>query len=205
MIGIIRTSSQNIGSIINCFNYLNIKNSVIDDLNEIDNFEKIILPGVGSFDPVVRSIKEFKIDSKKIKKMFYEKQVLAICIGLQVLCEKSEEGNENGFGLIKSKVKHLRNLSCELPVPHVGFNTIELAKKDEKLEKYLDKKFYFTHSYGVENKNINESFGGNYGITKYGNSTFVSFVSYQKSIATQFHPEKSGEDGLSLLKYFYNQ
>lgn len=204
MIGIIKTSSQNTGSIINCFNYLNIKTFIIDDLNQVDKFKKIIIPGVGSFNPIVKSLKSIKITNELIKKIFYEKQVFAICIGLQILCKKSEEGDEKGVGIIQREVKHLKNLKCKLAIPHVGFNSVKLHKKDEKIEKYLDKKFYFTHSYGVENKKLYNSFEGNYGITKYGGAEFVSFISYKKSMATQFHPEKSGENGLGLLNYFYN-
>ena len=204
MIGIIKTSSQNLKSIINALDHLKIKSKLVFNLKELENCKKIILPGVGSFDPVVKSMKEIGLSSTMIKKVFREKHVLGICIGLQVLCDKSEEGNEEGFKLIKSEVKNLNKLNCKSPVPHVGFNNIVLKKKDKNLENIMKNKFYFTHSYGVNLANFNSEDFSNFGTTNYGEVSFISLVQYNKSIATQFHPEKSGKAGLSLIKYFYD-
>tara|TARA_B110000495_G_C22899260_1_gene524715 strand:+ start:441 stop:1058 length:618 start_codon:yes stop_codon:yes gene_type:complete len=205
MLGIVKTSSQNLRSIINCLDFLNIKSNIIDDIDQINDYEKIILPGVGSFDPVVKSIKKIGINSDIIKNILNKKKVLAICIGLQLLCKNSEEGAEPGLGIIKSKVMHLKNLECKLPIPHVGFNNVLLKKNDSDLDYILKNKFYFTHSYGVDLTNFNLKDFDNYGVTNYGKSSFVSLIKYNKSIATQFHPEKSGKAGLNLIKYFYDQ
>ena len=203
MIGIIKTSSQNLKSIINALDHLKIKSKLVFNLKELENCKKIILPGVGSFpDCKINEGNWFVINYDK--KVFREKHVLGICIGLQVLCDKSEEGNEEGFKLIKSEVKNLNKLNCKSPVPHVGFNNIVLKKKDKNLENIMKNKFYFTHSYGVNLANFNSEDFSNYGTTNYGEVSFISLVQYNKSIATQFHPEKSGKAGLSLIKYFYD-
>ena len=205
MIAIVKTSSQNLKSIINALDYLKIKSELINDFKQLEKFKKIILPGVGSFDPVVKSIKKIGLSSVKIKKMFSEKHVFGICIGLQVLCNNSEEGKEKGFKIIKSNVKNLYHLKCRNPVPHVGFNDVVLQKEDKTLKNILKNKFYFTHSYGVDLAKFNLEDFDNYGVTNYGDCSFVSVIKYKKSIATQFHPEKSGKAGLDLIKYFYDQ
>ena len=102
-----------------CFRSFKNKIKVSFNLKELENC-KNNLPGVGSFDPVVKSTKEIGLSSTMIKNFLEE--ACRICIGLQVLWDKSEEGNEEGFKLIKSD-KNLNKLNCK-PVPHVGFNNI---------------------------------------------------------------------------------
>lgn len=205
MIGIVKTSSQNLKSIINVLNFLNVKSELINNVKKFHKFEKIILPGVGSFDPVINSIKKLGLDTKQMNNIFFEKQIFGICIGLQVLCNRSEEGKESGFNLINAEVKNLRSLNCTEAVPHVGFNKVELNKNDEKLKNIFKNKFYFTHSYGVEKNNLKLDNLDNYGITEYGGCKFISFIKIKNSIATQFHPEKSGKAGIELLKFFCDQ
>tara|TARA_Y100000590_G_C15648530_1_gene987866 strand:- start:428 stop:1084 length:657 start_codon:yes stop_codon:yes gene_type:complete len=205
MIGIIDTESQNIGSIENCLKFLKIKFDIINHPKSIKNYHKIILPGVGSFDAVTNSLKQKNFFKYDLKNIFSKKQILAICVGLQVLFTKSDEGKNKGINFFNGKINSLKKMKCLEPVPHVGYNSIKLSKKNVQLSKILEKDFYFTHSYALEKKIFDNSFRGNYGTTRYGKVEFISLIEYQNILATQFHPEKSGEAGLNLLKYFYEK
>ena len=203
MIGIIDTESQNIGSLINCLNYLKIKSSLLKKPEETKRFKKIILPGVGSFDSVITSLKKKKFDETILKEILRTKEVLAICIGLQILFYKSEEGKHKGINIFekKIKVKDLKNIGCKGPVPHVGFNSVILKNKKPN-DIISNNDYYFTHSYALEN-NLNTINFDQIGLTTYGNIKFISYFVYKNIIATQFHPEKSGLTGLNFLKNFY--
>ncbi len=203
MIGVINTESQNIGSIINCLKYLNIDSSIIENQSQLKRFKKIILPGVGSFDSVMEALENKKFLDKDFNKILLSKKVLAICIGMQILFASSEEGKKKGLNLFnnKLKIKHLSTIGCKGPTPHVGFNSVAIKKKNNEINKIFDKDYYFTHSYGLNYKEKNFNFD-QLGVTKYNNSTFVTYFSYKNIIATQFHPEKSGLAGLRLLSYF---
>ena len=95
----------------------------------------------------------------------------------------------------------MKNIGCKGPIPHVGFNSISLKKKNTQINKILDSDYYFTHSYGLNYNEKNLNFD-QFGITNYNKSTFITFFIYKNIIATQFHPEKSGLAGLKLLSYF---
>jgi glutamine amidotransferase len=203
MIGIIDTESQNIGSIVNCLKYLKIENSLIKNQNQLKRCKKIILPGVGSFDAVMDALESKNFLTDDFKKELLKKRVLAICIGMQILFGSSEEGKKKGLNLFDNdlKIKHLKNIGCKGPIPHVGFNSISLKKKNTQIDKILAKDYYFTHSYGLNYNEKNLNFD-QFGITNYNKSKFVTFFIYKNIIATQFHPEKSGLAGLKLLNYF---
>ena len=202
MIGIIDTESQNIGSLVNCLNYLKIKNSLIKKSNDLKKFKKIILPGVGSFDAVIEALEKKNFISERFNEILLSKKVLAICIGMQILFEKSEEGKKKGLNIFKKKIKikNLKNIGCKGPVPHVGFNSVVIKKKN--INKFiLNNDFYFTHSYALNDSMYGINFD-EIGITNYNNSKFISYFVYRNLISTQFHPEKSGLTGLNLLKNF---
>ena len=203
MIGIIDTESQNIGSIVNCLKYLKIENSLIKNQNQLKKYKKIILPGVGSFDAVMNALESKNFLNDDFKKELLKKRVLAILIGMLILFGSSEEGKKKGLNLFDNglKIKHLKNIGCKGPIPHVGFNSISLKKKNTQINKILDSDYYFTHSYGLNYNEKNLNFD-QFGITNYNKSTFITFFIYKNIIATQFHPEKSGLAGLKLLSYF---
>ncbi len=203
MIGIIDTESQNIGSLINCLNHLNIKSSLLKKPEETKTFKKIILPGVGSFDSVMTSLKKKNFSEINLKEILKTKEILAICIGLQILFHKSEEGKHKGINIFekKIKIKNLKNIGCKEPVPHVGYNSVILKNKKPN-DIISNNDYYFTHSYALENNSDNVNFD-QIGLTTYGNIKFISYFVYKNIIATQFHPEKSGLTGLNFLKSFY--
>tara|TARA_B110001450_G_scaffold256266_1_gene286082 strand:- start:2652 stop:3284 length:633 start_codon:yes stop_codon:yes gene_type:complete len=205
MIGIIDTESQNLGSIENCLKFLKIKYRIITNPEQANNCNKIILPGVGSFDSVMSALGKKKFTNKNLQEILSTKKVLAICVGLQILFSNSEEGIKPGIDFFKGKIKKLSSIKCKEPIPHVGYNSISLKNKEKYLSKIFEKDFYFTHSYVVEKKSLEKNFNGNYGLTRYGDTEFLSFIKHRNIFATQFHPEKSGEAGLNLLKYFYEE
>ena len=138
MIGIIDYGINNIRSVLNAIKYIDIPHNVVTNPDNIESYKMLILPGVGAFDSGVEALKSnglfdaIKLAASKDIKIF------GICLGMQLLCMESEEGNHKGIGLIDASVKHLRNISCKGKIPHVGFNTIQSSDKDIFLESMLN-------------------------------------------------------------------
>lgn len=194
MIGIFNTEAQNIGSIKNCLEYLNIKYQLVDSKN-INKFSHYILPGVGSYDKVLKSLKRnYSINT--VKKIIDKKKILAICVGFQILFKNSDEGKEDGLGFFNQKIINLKKVDNKQNIPHVGFNSV--SRNNLNLGDY-----YFTHSFGAlyEKQKFPESVKLFH--TNYGKSKIITMIERQNLIATQFHPEKSGSNGLNLIINFY--
>lgn len=167
-----------------------LKGNITLDPETIEKSDKIVFPGVGSFDYVNNIIKPVK--NIIIKKINDKIPYLGICLGLEILYEKSEEGNSNGFKIFNNKIKKFNNIKT----PHMGWNTINIKKESLLFNGIKNNSyFYFMHSYYGE---INE-----YTIaeTNY-NINFSSAINKDNVYAVQFHPEKSGENGIKLLKNF---
>ena len=206
MIGIIDTGSKNIGSILNCLKHLKIENKIIKNINEIDKkISHIILPGVGNFQNVVQTLFSNNFKKKKLIEIINKKKTLAICVGMQILFNKSEESNISGLNYFTGEVKSLKNLKCKDTIPHIGFNSIKISKKINL--NFLKKRdFYFVHSFALNKIDLvktNKEFI--IGKTSHGNVDFISLILTTNLIATQFHPEKSGNSGIELFKYFYGK
>ena len=196
MIGIIDTAAKNIGSIKNCLNFLKIKYDIVNK-NNLKKFSHYILPGVGSFDLAIKSIKKkYKFDD--IKRILKEKKILAICIGFQMLFNGSEEGKQNGLGLFNQKVRHLKKIDKSQVIPHVGFDTVKYNKK-------ILGDFYFTHSFGVLYDKKKYSNSTKLFYSNFGKSKILTMIKHKNILATQFHPEKSGIPGLVFIKKFYGE
>tara|TARA_Y100001958_G_C21087209_1_gene441553 strand:+ start:206 stop:841 length:636 start_codon:yes stop_codon:yes gene_type:complete len=206
MIGIIDTGSKNIGSILNCLKYLKIKNKLIQNIKEIDkNITHIVLPGVGNFQNVIQTLNSKGFEKKKIKKIIDKKKTLAICVGMQILFDTSDESKISGLGYLKGKVRSLKKLKCKDTIPHIGFNSIKV-NKNINLKFLKEKDFYFVHSYSLEKINLKKKDKDFViGTTFHGNIDFISLIISKNLIATQFHPEKSGISGIELFKYFYGK
>ncbi len=199
-VGILDYGMGNILSIINALNYLNIKSEKITDYKKIDNFDFIILPGVGAFGEAMKNLK---------KKNFIEplsnyvnnknRYLVGICLGLQLIGKSSSEISYNkGLAFADFETKkftHKKNF----PIPHVGFNKVIFERKNDLLKGIDDESyFYFTHSYRV--KYIKNKFF--LGSTNYIEN-FLSLYVKENIIAMQFHPEKSQINGLNLLKNIF--
>jgi glutamine amidotransferase len=189
----------NLGSISNMLKYIGVDSMITSDHNVIDSAEKIILPGVGHFDSAMTNINELNLVEILRKKSLVDKvPFLGICLGMQLMCRHSEEGNRGGLGLINADVLGF-NLARPYKVPHMGWNLIE-PKNDNAILENLDNnsRFYFVHSYYV--KTDDESNVLTY--TNYGHK-FVSGITNNKNIfGVQFHPEKSHKYGVTLFKNF---
>jgi len=197
MIGIIDCGINNLGSLSNGLDFLSIPYGIIKKDSDLLDFENYILPGVGSYDAGVQALEETGL-YEAIKEIdFTKKKILGICLGMQLLCNSSDEGDKAGLGLIDADIIHLGNLGCSAKIPHVGFNEIIYAdESSEFLQTLLNRDFYFVHSYAAKilDKKIS------YAKTEYDGLDIIAALNYKNIYATQFHPEKSGINGLSIIK-----
>jgi imidazole glycerol phosphate synthase glutamine amidotransferase subunit len=196
MIAIIDYGAGNIQSVKNALDYLKVKNKITDNVEDILKADKVIFPGVGAFGDVMNALDEKGL-TKPIRTAIQKKPYLGICLGLQVLFEESEESPDiKGLGIFKGKVKKFK--SKTLKIPQIGWNSIKINKKNPILNKVNDNSyFYFVHSYYVDPKDKDIILTK----TDYGEE-FVSGIVKDNIIGIQFHPERSGEVGLQLLKNF---
>lgn len=188
----------NLGSISNMLNYLGVDNEISSDSKKISIAEKIILPGVGKFDKAMQNINEKGLFEVLNKKALVDKTpILGICLGAQIMCYSSEEGEEKGFGWFKTTCKKF-SLQKPFKVPHMGWNKVQLhkAKKIHTTE-LKDPKFYFVHSYFMNLEEEDEIL-----MTCEYSHKFAAALSKDNLYAVQFHPEKSHKYGLNILKQF---
>tara|TARA_B110000003_G_scaffold251255_1_gene264878 strand:- start:383 stop:1003 length:621 start_codon:yes stop_codon:yes gene_type:complete len=192
---------NNISSICKALKKINEEYEVVSEKDQIKDFSNIILPGVGSFDSGMNVIKNKGFDISLKKAASNGQFILGICLGMQLLFNKSEESIKNidGLNIIKGNVSKIRSdNSNNIYVPHVGWNSIfESNTNDINLLKKDDKKdFYFVNSYYVipENKDIIKYY------FRHGKN-YPAIIKDKNVIATQFHPEKS-INGLIILKKF---
>ena len=200
MITIIDYGMGNLGSIFNMFKYLGIESSITSDFKEIDNASKIILPGVGAFDKAIINIKNLNLFDLIKKKALIDKiPFLGICLGMQLLTNKSEEGNLKGFGFIDGEVKKFRfNDNQRLKIPHMGWNDVVINKHSNILSDLPESpRYYFVHSYYVKVNNENDSI-----LKTHYEITFDSGIRKDNIIGFQFHPEKSHKYGMTIFENF---
>lgn len=196
MLVIIDYGVGNLGSIQNMLKKIGANSIISSDISIIEQAEKFILPGVGSFDygiTQIRSMDYFKILENKI--LIEKTPILGICLGMQLFMENSEEGILPGLGWIKGKVIKF-NFNNTLKIPNMGWNEVRLST-DCKLftDMYENPRFYFVHSYHVDNTN-NHFLWSDYG------DPFVAGIQKDNICGVQFHPEKSHKYGMKLLKNF---
>ena len=203
MITIVNYGSGNIKAITNIYQLLEIPFTVASRPSELEDAEKIILPGVGSFDYCMNKLNNSGLKDILNKKVLIDKvPVLGICIGMHLMAEHSEEGALPGLSWIKGRViKFDKNKIMHRPkVPHMGWNSINRLINHPILNGINDKLgFYFVHSYFFECNNSQNELSK----TFYGHE-FSSAIISNNIIGVQFHPEKSHSNGLELLKNFQN-
>ncbi len=201
-LGIIDYGIGNLRSVENAL--LAIGNSPVfitypDQLRACDKF---ILPGVGAFGKAMDNLRKQGFENiLKEEILVKKKKVLGLCLGMQLLMEESEEGGkEKGLGIMKGKVVPLRNISNALLIPHVGWNSVRKSNvQSSKLFQSInseDLTFYFVHSYYCVPEGDLTCY-----YTIYGKE-FVSAFETENIMACQFHPEKSHDSGLQVLKNF---
>ena len=202
LIAIVDYNMGNLASVINAFKSVGAKVVVESDPTKLQNYEKLILPGVGAFGDAMEHLKENGMDEAVKAYSKTGKPLLGICLGMQLLFESSNEfGEHKGLGIIEGKVEAFTeaNFDHNLKVPHMGWNEL-FVKKENPLFKNLDKEFYlyFVHSFHVV---CDDKYA--IGKTYYGYE-FVSAVNKDNIYGIQPHPEKSHENGLKIIENFVN-
>lgn len=198
MIAIIDYGAGNLQSVKKALDYLGCDSKITMDRTEIESADHVILPGVGSFGDAMASIRERNLQDVIKKAANGEKPFLGICLGLQLLFESSEESpGVDGLGIFKGDIVTIPG-NMGLKVPHMGWNSVSLKQNDGIFSDIPnDSYFYFVHSYYLKNAEPTVVAGtAEYGVT------IQCAVQKGKVCATQFHPEKSSETGLKLLKNF---
>lgn len=184
MIGIIDYSLGNTGNLVNALKKLGYESVITKDKNVLSSCEAIILPGVGHFGYAMNII-----NTSGLKDMIIElsknKRLIGICLGMQLLFEHSEEGNADGLGILKGSIARI---DTDLTIPHLGWNTLT-----SNYQSLNGKDVYFIHSYKVSESEYTIA------ETDY-NSNIPAIVKKENITGIQFHPEKSGETGLFILK-----
>lgn len=201
MIKIVNYGSGNIRAIGNIYDRLGIVYDIAETPDELKNASKIILPGVGAFDETMGMLNKSGFRNMLEELVLLNRiPILGICVGMQILSEGSEEGELEGLGWIKGRVKKIdKELLANKPkLPHLGWNSIKI-KKYSKLLNSIDERtgFYFIHSYYFEclypEDELTSSFYG---------KDFSSSINRDNITGVQFHPEKSHFNGIILLKNF---
>lgn len=196
MITVVDYGMGNIGSILNILGYLGYACETTSNRKELVKAQSIILPGVGHYKKAMLNIKRRELD-KALKYAVFEKKarVLGICLGMQLLMDYSDEGECDGLGYIHGDVRRFSDIN--LPIPHMGWNTVKYSDWAEKLYAQDKSRFYFVHSYYVYCDNQDNIMA----TTKYG-IEFTSAVQKDNITGVQFHPEKSHIYGMHFLKQY---
>lgn len=196
MIAIVDYGMGNLKSVVNALDSLDVQSIITSDKKTILNSEGIILPGVGAFPDAIDSIRSAGIDKTLEDAVNMGKPILGICLGMQLLFDESEEVKiSKGLGFLKGKIK---KMDIGLKVPHMGWNSLKYEKTSPILDGIEENSFvYFVHSYYavVEEEGILNAYA-DYEVK------VPAVVSKGNVFGIQFHPEKSGEVGLKILKNF---
>ncbi|MCM1507264.1 MAG: imidazole glycerol phosphate synthase subunit HisH [Ruminococcus flavefaciens] len=196
MIAIIDYGAGNIFSVKNALDYLRLESRLVSDSDSIKNADAVILPGVGAFPSAMKMLENSGLIDT-IKEQAKIKPFLGICLGMQLIFEKGYEFEEcDGLGLIKGSVRKMEN--TDLIIPHMGWNKLEKLNDCKLLDGIGDNEYvYFVHSYKAEcdDKDISA-------YCEYGGRVPALVHDGKYVYGAQFHPEKSGETGLKILKNF---
>ena len=198
MIAIIDYGAGNLQSVKKALDFIGAENVITNDPKTILSADKILLPGVGSFGDAMDSMAKSGLVEIVKECALSGKPFLGICLGLQLLFEESEESpGVKGLGIFKGKIKRFPN-DMGLKIPHIGWNSLEIKQKDGIFKGIPENSYvYFVHSYYLHAEDENDIAT----ITNYG-IDFHSAVGKNNVFATQFHPEKSGDVGLQILRNF---
>ena len=199
MIAIIDYGVGNLFSLTSSLKKIGADVVVTSNIDEIKRADKIILPGVGAFSDAAEKLRNSGLDSVLIEEAKNGKNIMGICLGMQMLFEKSYEyGEHKGLGLLKGNVISMQGkIPAELKIPHIGWNAL-IMKKQSPLFKYINEGdcVYFVHSYYAADCEDSVIAVSEYGIE------VTAAVAKDNVMGCQFHPEKSGEVGLKILKAF---
>ena len=198
MITILDYGVGNLKSIYNMFKKVGVESFITSNIEDIKNANKYLLPGVGSFDHGITSLKKtlfFETLEKEV--LENKKPILGICLGMQLLTNSSEEGKEKGLGWIDAQTMKFDLEDKNLSIPHMGWNKTIPINTNTIFRNLDENRFYFVHSYHVVcNSKENILATSNYG------EIFTCSIYKENIYGVQFHPEKSHKFGMQLLKNF---
>lgn len=199
MIAIIDYGVGNLFSLTSSFKKIGIDVVATADKEVIKSAEKLILPGVGAFADAVKKLRDSGLDKVIIDEANKGKKIMGICLGMQLLFEKSYEyGEHDGLGLLKGKVVPMENrIPANLKIPHIGWNALDF-KRDSEIFRYINNGdfVYFVHSFYADECDDSVIATSEYG------AEITAAVQKENVYGCQFHPEKSGSVGLNILKAF---
>jgi glutamine amidotransferase len=197
MIGIIDYGMGNLKSAANGLKEAGAEAVISDQADVLAECERLFLPGVGAFPDAMKAIHEKNL-YEPVRKMVSEgKPLIGICLGMQMLYESSDENGETeGFGFLKGRITRMQG---HIRIPEIGWNLLEKKQEHPLFAIMSSRPFvYYVHSYYAVDTDPAEV----YGTSQYGPVCVPGLVGRDNVIGCQFHPEKSGEDGLKLLKWF---
>tara|TARA_B000000557_G_scaffold264124_1_gene268539 strand:- start:1450 stop:2058 length:609 start_codon:yes stop_codon:yes gene_type:complete len=197
MISIIDYGLGNLKSVHKALNSLGFTSKITSSIKDINNCNGIIFPGVGSFGDCMKELDKRDLINSLKKSISSGKPFMGICLGLQILFERSEESpNVEGLSILKGEISKIK-FDKDLKVPHMGWNKINIIKDSSILQGIdSDTWMYFVHSFKFNNDlEITDS------VSSYG-EIFSASINKDNIFATQFHPEKSSKIGLTILKNF---
>jgi imidazole glycerol-phosphate synthase subunit HisH len=199
MITIIDYGMGNLRSVQKAFERIRVTARISSDVSEILSADKLVLPGVGHFAQGISNLKQkglFEALNEVV--LEHKKLILGICLGMQLMTEYSEEGNCEGFGWIQAKTQRFNFDFSSLKIPHMGWNNLLIRNSDSIFRGMSTENFfYFVHSYYISCIDESDILAE----TRYGNN-FVSSFQKENVFGCQFHPEKSHDSGLLVLKNF---
>ncbi|MDB5223193.1 MAG: imidazole glycerol phosphate synthase, glutamine amidotransferase subunit [Chitinophagaceae bacterium] len=203
MVTIVDYGVGNLASIQNMLKKIGVSSSITSNENEIGVAEKLILPGVGAFDTCATKLEASGLKNILQQKVIQEKiPVLGICVGMQLLTEKSEEGSLPGLGWIRGKIVRINKdkIPDNYKIPHMGWSEVNFVKESKLLMNLPDEpRFYFVHSYYAELFDNNDQLLNiDYGYT------FTVAIEHDNILGVQFHPEKSHKFGMRIFENFVN-
>lgn len=196
MITIIDYGLGNLTSVKNALVKLGVKNQITNKISVLEKSDALILPGVGAADVAMKNLKDQKIDKVILEHVKKGKPILGLCLGMQLLLSFSEEGNVRCLDIIPGIVK---KFNIELKIPQIGWNNVKITNNKSSITNNISNNsyFYFVHSYycSPDDKKVI------IGTTQYG-IKFASVIQKDNIFGAQFHPEKSDNVGLQLLRNF---
>ncbi len=198
-IAVVDYDMGNLHSVCKGLEYAGAETFITHVPSELASADAIVLPGVGSFDPAMKKIRDRDLEQPLKDIIASGKPFLGICLGLQILFDRSDEGQEAGLGIIAGNVRKFQS-EPHLTIPQMGWNQLTLSQPNCSLWETLDTSawVYFDHSYYVEPNQSSVSAA----MVKHGSQTVTAAIAQDNVMAVQFHPEKSSTTGLKILSNF---
>ncbi|HUR67020.1 MAG TPA: imidazole glycerol phosphate synthase subunit HisH [Chitinophagaceae bacterium] len=196
---IINCREGNVNSVQKMMSMISPGTKVTDSPGDILGADKIILPGIGHFQKAMEALNRYRlIEPLNEAVLVKKKPILGICLGMQIMAGSSEEGSSAGLGWLNGEVLRFKSSSRELKIPHMGWNTVDFIKQSLLNRDIPDgSEFYFAHSFHWRSRDRSEILGE----TEYG-TCFPSAIEKENIFGVQFHPEKSHDGGMQLLRNF---